>query len=63
VYAIVLGEPSGRVRLPGFAPAERARATLLGSAAPISWRRDGADTVVELPRLVSKHAHAIRFAV
>jgi alpha-L-fucosidase len=62
VYAIVLGEPRGRVRLPRLAVPDGARATLLGVSAPLAWSRDGEDTVVELPRLVSKHAHAIRFA-
>ena len=47
-YAILLEPPKARLVLPSFRPPAGARATLLGSPAPVDWRAQGDGAVVDL---------------
>jgi len=69
VFAIYLPEGKestlpGTLRITGPAPATGAQVTLLGSDAPLAWRRDGDVTVVDIPAAVRKStANAYAWAI
>jgi alpha-L-fucosidase len=48
-YAIATAWPGAELRFRQAAPTEGSTITLLGYDAPLTWRRDGEETVVELP--------------
>ncbi len=57
VYAIYLPDAGetrlpARLEIPGPAPREGARITVLGTDAPLAWRRDGDHTLIEIPAAV-----------
>jgi alpha-L-fucosidase len=65
LYAITSGWPGAALVLKDVQPAATSVVTMLGVGTPLKWRRQGADVVIETPRLSvdelpCRHAYAFK---